>query len=480
MQLAGTCQINRNVALYVLCLGVLMIVLDTTIVAVALPSVGLDLHVPESSLTWIVNSYMVCFGGFLLLGGRLGDVYGTRNVFLAGIAAFTVASLACGAAPTLGALVTARAIQGIGGAIVTAVSLALIIDLFPEPAARARAIGVYGFVCAIGGSIGELCGGIIVHLLGWQWVFLVNIPIGLMVYLACYATLPKGGPQLKQRAFLPSSTLAITGGLSCLNYALLNWDKGGRMSWSAVGVLSLGIALAGLFLFREYRASDPLVPRPLLWASNFMAANALAAIWSAGMFGSFVVFALFLQEVLHYAPLQAGLAFIPNTALAGALSATLSERLATRFGIRNSLQLGLFLVGIGLVLLARIPMHANYWTDVLPGLLLWGAGEGIASSPLLLVALREVNSDDSGLASGVVNTSLIMGGTVGVALLATSARLRADTLQVTSPLDTAYAATGGYHTALFIGAGLTLLAALLTKPGLQEHGAGAHSSPRPQ
>lgn len=445
-------------ALMVLCLGVLMIVLDTTIVNVALPSIRTDLGFTETSLVWVVNAYMLTFGGFLLLGGRLGDLYGHRKLFLVGIAAFTVASVGCGLAQSQAMLVAARAVQGLGGAVVSAVALSLIMNLFPEPRDRARAMGVYGFVCAGGGSLGVLLGGVLTSL-DWHWIFLVNVPIGLAVHGLCLRLIAPGRGQAGQRLDLGGAA-TVTLSLMLAVYAVVNGNAVGWGSAQTIGTLGAAAALLGLFLWIEMRVASPLMPLGLFRLPNVRTANMAGVLWAAAMFAWFFISALYLQLVLEYTPMQVGLAFLPANLLMAALSLGFSARLVMRYGFRRPLAAGLGLAAAGLALFARAPVDGSFWVDVFPGMVLLGLGAGVALNPMLMSAMSEVDPADSGLASGVVNTAFMMGGALGLAVLASAASARTQALQA-SGVPTAAALNGGYQLAFALGALSALGAALL-------------------
>ncbi|WP_175147195.1 MFS transporter, partial [Achromobacter ruhlandii] len=411
-------------ALMVLCLGVLMIVLDTTIVNVALPSIREDLHFTETSLVWVVNAYMLTFGGFLLLGGRLGDLLGHRRMFLAGLVLFTVASLACGLARGQGLLIAARAAQGLGGAVVSAVSLSLIMNLFTEAGERARAMGVYGFVCAGGGSLGVLLGGLLTSTLSWHWIFLVNIPIGAVVYALCLRLLPAARGAAGGGKLDVAGALTVTASLMLAVYAVVNGNEAGWTSAQSLGLLGAAALLMALFLAIEARVAEPLMPLALFRLRNVATANVVGVLWAAAMFAWFFVSALYMQLVLGYDAMQVGLAFLPANLIMAAFSLGLSAKLVMRFGIRGPLATGLLMAALGLALFARAPVDGHFAADVLPGMLLLGLGAGIAFNPMLLAAMSDVEPSQSGLASGVVNTAFMMGGALGLAVLASLAAAR--------------------------------------------------------
>jgi EmrB/QacA subfamily drug resistance transporter len=451
---------RRWLALIVLCLGTLMIVLDTTIVNVALPSIRQALGFSETSLAWVVNAYMLTFGGFLLLGGRLGDLFGQRRLFLAGLTLFTLASLACGLAATQVFLVTARAIQGIGGAVVSAVALSLIMNLFTGPAERAKAMGFYGFVAAGGGSIGVLLGGVLTSVLNWHWIFLVNLPVGIAVFALSLVLLPAGRGSATTARLDIAGAITITASLMLAVYAIVNGNLVGWTSVQTLGLFGIAVVLLALFIGVEAKVRSPLIPLRLFRLRNVTTANVVGVFWTAAMFACFFLSALYLQLVLGYSPLLVGLAFLPGNVIMAAFSLGLSARLVTRFGIRLPLALGLLLAAIALALFARAPIGGNFVTDVLPGMILIGLGAGTAFNPVLLAALSDVAPEDSGLASGVVNTSFMMGGALGLAILASVAAARTGSLLATGTAHLV-ALNSGYHAAFLVAALFAALASAL-------------------
>jgi EmrB/QacA subfamily drug resistance transporter len=451
---------TRWFALYVLCLGSLMIVLDTTIVNVALPSIRADLHFSQTSLAWVVNAYLLTFGGFLLLGGRLGDLFGHRRLFLAGITLFTVASLACGLSTTQGLLVAARAVQGLGGAVASAVALSLMMTLFTAPADRAKAMGVFGFVAAGGGSIGVLLGGILTDVINWHWIFLVNLPIGVLVVVLSLRLLPDGRGTAGTGRLDVAGAVTVTVALMLAVYAIVNGNQKGWTSAQTLGLLGAAAVLLAIFLEIESRVSAPLMPLRLFRLRNVAFANVVGVLWAASMFAWFFLSALYLQLVLGYSPLQVGLAFLPANLIMGAFSLGLSAKLVMRFGIRRPLATGLLLAATGLVLFVRAPVDGNFAVDVLPSMILLGFGAGMAFNPVLLAAMSDVAPEESGLASGVVNTAFMMGGALGLAVLASLAASRTDSLRAAGDGRLA-ALTGGYHLAFLVGALFAVAAAVV-------------------
>ncbi|AOI56767.1 disulfide bond formation protein DsbA [Burkholderia diffusa] len=451
---------KRWYALIVLCLGVLMIVLDSTIVNVALPSISTDLHFTETALVWVVNAYLLTFGGCLLLGGRLGDLYGQRRMFLAGLVVFTFASLACGLAQSQTMLIAARAVQGFGGAIVSAVSLSLIMNLFTEPGERARAMGVYGFVCAGGGSIGVLLGGLLTSTLSWHWIFLVNLPIGIAVYAMCVALLPRMRAPAGAARLDVAGAITVTASLMLAVYGIVGGNDAGWLSTQTVVLIGAAVVLLALFIAIEARVAHPLMPLTLFAARNVALANVIGVLWAAAMFAWFFLSALYMQRVLGYGPLQVGLAFLPANLIMAAFSLGLSARIVMRFGIRGPIAAGLLIAACGLALFSRAPADGSFVWHVLPGMTLLGIGAGVAFNPVLLAAMSDVAPADSGLASGIVNTAFMMGGALGLAVLASLAAARTDALAAARaiPLE---ALNGGYHAAFAVGAAFAAAAGLL-------------------
>ncbi len=451
---------TRWLALIVLCLGDLMIVLDGTIVNVALPSIRDDLGFSQTSLAWVVNSYLLTFGGFLLLGGRLGDLFGHRRLFLIGISIFTLASLACGTAGSQAFLVVARAVQGLGGAIVSAVALSLIMTLFTEPAERAKAMGVFGFVLSGGGTAGVLLGGVLTDLLSWHWIFLVNLPVGIVVFLLSLRLLPAGPGHAAGGRLDVAGALTVTASLMCAVYAIVNGNQAGWGSGQTLGLLAGAVVLLAVFLAIEARIASPLMPLGVFRNRNVSTANVVGVLMAAGMFAWFFFSALYLQQVEGYTPLEVGLAYLPSTIIWGSSSLLLSDRLVMRFGVKMPLITGLALMTVGLILFARTPVDGNFVVDVLPGTIAIGLGAGVAFNPILLAAMSGVRTEEAGLASGVVNTAFMMGGALGLAVLASLADSRTGSLADSGDghLD---ALLGGYHLAFLVGAVFTVAAAAL-------------------
>src|SRR5579864_653136 len=451
---------NRWLALYVLCLGTLMIVLDVTIVNVALPSIKKDLGFTQTSLAWVVNAYLLTYGGFLLLGGRLGDLFGHRRLFLSGLALFTLASLCCGLSNSQGLLIASRAVQGVGGAVVSAVSFGLVMTLFTEPAERAKAMGIAGFVASGGGTIGVLLGGVLTGTLNWHWIFLVNLPIGALVFVLSLRLLPSAPGHAAGDRIDVAGAVTVTGALMLAVYAIVNGNQAGWTSGQTLGLLAGAVALLALFVLLESRVSAPLIPLRLFRRRNVAIANTVGVLWAAAMFAWFFLSALYLQLVLGYSPLKVGLAFLPANLIMGALSIGISAKLVMRFGIRRPLVTGLLLAAAGLALFVRAPVGGSFFVDVLPSMILLALGGGIAFNPVLLAAMNDVEPQEAGLASGLVNTTFMMGGALGLAVLASIAASRTSHLRAGGDGPLA-ALVGGYHLAFLVGAVFALGGAVL-------------------
>jgi len=449
---------SRWIALLVLCVGMLMIVLDATVVNVALPSIQHDLRFSQSGLAWVMNAYLIAFGGLLLLAGRVGDLTSRRGVFLSGLAVFTGASFVCGIAGSQEVLVLARFVQGVGGAMTSAVILGMIVTMFPEPGEQARAIGVFSFVASAGGSIGLLVGGVLTQSINWHWIFFVNIPIGIITAALATRLLRRDrGIGLRQGADAPGALL-ITASLMLAVYTIVK--PAAEQGWGAARTLELGalaVALLVAFVGREATTARPLIPLRIFRSRNVTGANLIQALTVAGMFGLFFLGALYLRRVLGYSPLEIGLAFLPATVVMGSLSLRYSERLIMRFGARRTLLPGLVLIAAGLGAFARVPVHGEYALDVLPSMLLLGVGIGVSFPALMTLAMSGATQSDAGLASGLVNTTVQVGGALGLAVLATLAATRTSHLLAHHD-GIATALTGGYRIAFVIGTMLVVVA----------------------
>jgi EmrB/QacA subfamily drug resistance transporter len=450
---------SRWIALYVLCAGMLMIVLDVTVVNVALPSIQDDLHVSNADLAWVVNAYLIAFAGLLLLSGRLGDLLGRRNVLLAGLGVFTAASFACGAAQTEAQLVGARFVEGVGGALASAVILGMIVTLFPEPAEQNKALGVYGFVASAGGAVGLLAGGILTQAISWHWIFLVNVPIGIATAALVVRLVPNDtGIGIRNGADAPGAVL-ITGALMCAVYAVVSPAAArGFGDAEAIGLLAAAAVLFAGFIWRQAAAATPLMPLSLFRSRTTVGANLVQVLTVAGMFGMFFLCTLYVQRVLGWDALQVGLGFLPTTVVMASMSLRVSDRVVNRFGPQPTLVCGTLLAAVGLGLFTVAPVHGIYVVHVLPGLLLMGAGMGVAFPALMALAMSDVAPSDAGIASGLVGTTAEAGGALGLAVLATLASSRTDLL-VARDVDHLQALTSGYHVAFGVAAALLVIAA---------------------
>jgi EmrB/QacA subfamily drug resistance transporter len=471
---------SRWVALVVLCIGMLMIVLDVTIVNVALPSIQQDLGFSQAGLAWVVNAYLIAFGGLLLLAGRIGDLVGRRSTLLVGLAVFTFASLMCGLAQNQGLLVAARFVQGAGGALTSAVILGMIVTMFPEPGEQARAIGIYAFVASAGGAVGLLAGGVLTQAINWHWIFFVNLPIGLVTAVLARRLIPADkGIGLGAGADVAGAVL-VTSALMLGVFTIVKpaaedgWLAGQTL---AFGALSLAL-LAG-FVVRQRTAASPLMPLRVFASRNVTGANLIQVLSVAGMFGTFFLGALYLQRVLGYDPLKIGLAFLPVTVVMGTLSVRYTERLVTRFGARKAVVTGQLLLAAGFVWFAQAPVGGGYLVHVFPVTVLVGAGAGMCFPALMTLAMSGATPSDAGLTSGLINTTAQVGGALGLAVLATISASRSHAL-VAAGRSGADSLVGGYHLAFWIAAVLVLGAVVVALTVLEpaDSNADQHESAR--
>jgi EmrB/QacA subfamily drug resistance transporter len=432
----------------------------------------------------VVNAYLITFGGLLLLAGRFGDILGRKKVFMAGLTLFTLASLFCGAAQTQEMLVIGRFVQGIGGAMTSAVILGMIVVMFPEPREQAKAIGVYGFVASAGGSIGLLAGGALTEAINWHWIFFINIPVGIVTaFLATRLVADSPGIGLKAGADLPGAVL-LTGGLMLGVYTILQVSESGWGSTRTLGLGAVSIALLAAFVARQARIANPLMPLRLFHSRNVSGANVVIALLVVGMFGMFFLGALYLQRILGYDPLEVGLAFLPSTIVMGTMSLKLSGPLAMRYGPKAMLLVSLVSIGLGLLLFSQTPVDATYVTQVMPATIFIGIGAGLGFPSLMGLAMSGATPSDSGLASGLINTSVQVGGAIGLAVLATLASERTDALRTGGDSVDA-ALNGGFHLAYLIGAalvGVAIVVALTVlrsgSPAAAAHHAEPHADRR--
>jgi EmrB/QacA subfamily drug resistance transporter len=444
---------DRWLALAVLCAGTLMIVLDATIVNVALPAIKNDLGFSQSSLAWVVNAYLIAFGGILLLAGRLGDLVGRRRMFLLGLTVFTLASFACGISVSGETLIVARFIQGIGGAMTSAVILGMIVTMFAEARERTRAISLYSFVASAGASIGLLAGGVLTEALNWHWIFFVNLPIGIVTgVLALRLIEDDEGIGLGEGADALGAIL-VTGALML---GVLTIIRTSNVGWTSIETLAGGAAAAlalVAFVVREARTANPLLPLRIFSSRAVTGANAVMLLLVAGFFGTFFIGSLYLERVLGFDALSIGLGFLPISLSIGVMSFAFAEPLITRFGPRAVLRASLTLLLVAMLWFARLPVNASYLIDVAPSLFLIGIGAGLAFPSIVGLAMSGATSDDAGLASGLVNTTRMVGGSLGLAAMASIATSRGAALSAAGA-DGATALTGGSQLALTFAAAL--------------------------
>jgi EmrB/QacA subfamily drug resistance transporter len=454
---------RRWIALAVLCLGQLMMVLDATIVNVALPSIQRDLHFSQGNLTWVIDGYLITFGGFLLLAGRVGDLVGRKRVFLTGLVLFTAASVLCGLADSQGLLIAARLLQGIGGAVASSVILAIIVTEFPQAKEQAKAMGMYAFVSAGGGSIGLLAGGVLTQSLDWHWIFFVNVPIGVFAFLMGSALIEEnegiglaGGIDVLGSILITLATMAGA-------FAIVKSSEYGLLSARTLGVGATSLALLGAFLVLESRIENPIMPLRILRLRMLMGSSLVRGLLVTGMFSAFFLGALYLERVLGYDAVDTGLAFLPLTASIAIMSMGVAARAMARFGALQTLMAGLAGIVGGLVLLAGAGVHASYFPHLFFAFLLLGLGAGASFLPLLTMGMADAPKRDAGLASGIVNVSVQLFGAIGLAALGTIATDHTKAL-TSSGHSLEAALTGGYHLAYVVAAvfvSLGVLAAFL-------------------
>ncbi len=443
---------RRWLALAVVCLAQLMIVLDTTIVNVALPAIQRELDFSQGDLTWVINAFLVTFGSFLLLAGRLGDLLGRKRVFLAGVTLFTFASALCGLAPSQGALIAARFLQGIGAAMQASVILAIIVTEFPRPAERARAMSAYVFVAVAGGSLGLLAGGALTQALSWHWIFFVNLPIGAATIALGRSLIPADAPRVYTGRVDWMGSILVTASLMTAIYAIVQAGSSGWTSSRVLGYGALAAALMTAFVLTERRIENPIMPLRILRLRGLVSTSVVRGFLVTGMYSTFFLGTLYLEHVRHYSALQTGLAFLPWTITVGALSLGITARLVERFGPFHVLLAGMVTVIAGLGLLTTTGADTSFFPTVFAAYFLIGLGIGSAFMPLLSIAMADVPAADAGLGSGIVNVSQQIAGALGLAVLGTIATNRTETLRAAQhPLTDSL--LGGYHLAFVIGAG---------------------------
>jgi EmrB/QacA subfamily drug resistance transporter len=447
-------------ALVVLCVGQLMIVLDVTVVNVALPTIQRELHFSQSSLAWVVNAYLLAFGGLMLLAGRLGDLMGRKRVFLVGVAAFTVASLLCGLANDRTELVIARFVQGTSAALMASMILGILVTMFRESGERARAMAVYAFVASSGGSIGLLLGGVLTEALNWHWIFFINIPIGIATFLLGW-TLIEGSEGLgfAHGVDVLGGVLAVAAPTLAV-YTIVNASGWGWGSGRTIGFAVVTILLVAAFLVTEARVKNPLMPLAIFESRTRSVGNAIRALFAVGLFGAFFLGALYLQHILGFSAIETGLAFLPSTVTVGLFSLGVTARVMSRIGPRATLIPGLVCAGLALLLFARMPVGGTYAIDVLPGMLLFGIGGGLVFAPTVALAMSGTTPSDSGVASGLANLTLQLGAALGLAVLASVSATVTSRL-IGTGTAAPNALTSGFHVAFLIGAGCQAVSLIL-------------------
>jgi EmrB/QacA subfamily drug resistance transporter len=460
----STNESNKWVVLVLVCLAQFMVVLDATIVNVALPSIQVDLHLSEANLQWIVNAYALFFGGFLLLGGRAGDLIGRKRLFLFGLVVFTVASLLNGLAVNEGMLIGCRALQGLGAAFISPAALSIISTTFEEGADRARALGVWAAIAIGGAAFGLVMGGILTQLFSWPWIFFVNVPVGVVAFVLSLRLVPESRDEHAQRSFDVAGAVSVTGGLMSLVYAIVKAETAGWGSATTIGFFALSAVLLASFVVIEQRSKAPLVRLSIFRVRSLLTANVVMFLVASGIFSMFFFNTLYIQRVLGYGPLDAGLALLPFTA-GVMVSAGLASQFAPRVGVRPVAALGMIVSAFGMLLLARLPVDGSYLVDVLPALVITSLGMGAVFMPLTLIATTGLEDEDQGLASGLFNTSQQIGGALGLAILSTLAASK--TTSAGGATDPEALVTG-FHwafggAAAFILLGLVTMLALLRR-----------------
>ena len=441
---------RRWIALILLCVAQFVVVLDASIVNVALPTIGTALHFSQDSLSWVVNAYILTFGGFLLLGGRMADLLGRRRVFMGGLVLFALASLAGGLATNEGQLIAARAVQGLGAAILSPAALSIVTTTFRDGAERNKALGVWGAVAGSGGAAGVLLGGVLTSGLGWEWVLWVNVPIGLAAAAIAPRLLVESRADSATRTFDAGGALSVTAGLSVLVYALVDATRVGWGSTQTIGLLAVSTLLLAAFVAIERRSSAPLVPFSIFRSRTITGANAVGLLIGASLFSMFFFISLYMQQVLGYSPIHAGLSYLP-LALTIVVSAGIASQLTTRIGYKPVLAVGMAFIGAGLVWFSQVSAQGSFLSDILGPSLLAAIGLGLAFVPNTIAAVSGVADRDAGLASGLINTSQQVGGALGLAVLSTVAN------SVTGNSHTPAALTNGFQSAFLAGAGIAAL-----------------------
>ena len=470
---------NPWLVLVLICFAQFMVVLDATVVNVALPSIQSDLGLSEANLQWVVNAYTLVFGGFLLLGGRAGDILGRKRLFLFGLVVFTVASLLNGLATSEGMLIGGRALQGLGAAFISPAALAIISTTFSEGAERAKALGVWAAIAIGGSAFGLIVGGTLTELLSWPWIFFINVPIGIAVFVLSLRLIPESKDETAHRGFDVAGAVTATGGLMTLVYAIVQAHEDGWLSPQTLGLFGVAAGLLVAFIVIEQRAAEPLVRLSIFSVRSLTAANVVMLLVASGIFAMFFFNSLYIQQVLGFGPLKAGLAFLPFTA-GIMVSAGLASRFSPTVGVRPVAIVGMVVSAVGMLLLTRVPAEGSYPVDMLPALIITSLGMGAVFVPLTLIATTGLKNEDQGLASGLFNTSQQIGGALGLAILSTIAAGRNEAASGSQ----AEKLVTGFHwafagAAAFVLAGLVLLLVLLRKEDVEQIEAAAAAEPAP-
>ena len=458
-------ETNRWLVLVIVCLAQFMVVLDATVVNVALPSIQADLGFSAADLQWVINAYTLVFGGFLLLGGRAGDLFGRRKLFLAGVAVFSFASLLNGLASSETWLVAARGLQGLGGALVSPAALSIITTTFAEGEDRTKALGVWSAIAAGGGAFGLLLGGVLTDLLSWEWIFFVNVPIGIATAMLAIRYVPESRAVLRDSGVDLPGAVAVTAGLVVLVYAIVKAEDFGWGSGKTLGLAAIALALLAAFVVIERRTRAPLIRLGIFRVRSLAGANSVLALVVGGLFAFFFFASLYVQKILGYSPLEAGLAFLPVTAGIG-IGAAIAQQLVKRIGVRTTAGLGMLIAAFGLYLFSGVAVDGTYVSDVLPAVIPQSIGMGLFFVPITLIATTNVAEEDAGLASGLFNTAQQVGGALGLAVLSTlaadkSASVLSGLGHRPSPVERVDALLDGFHVAFTAAAILVAFGAVL-------------------
>jgi EmrB/QacA subfamily drug resistance transporter len=469
--------VNRWLVLVIACIAQFMVILDATIVNVALPSIQRGLHFSASNLQWVINAYTLVFGGFLLLGGRAADLIGRKRLFVAGVVLFSAASLLNGVAQSSGMLIAGRALQGLGAALLSPAALSIITTTFTENSERTKALGVWSAIAAGGGAVGLLLGGVLTDLVSWPWIFIVNVPVGIVAFALALRYVPESKADLPHRSFDLAGAVTVTGGLIVLVYAIVKAQAFGWGSGRTIGLIAAAVALLVAFVVIERRSVAPLVRLSIFRVRTLAVADSVLLLVASGMFGMFFFASLYVQEILGYSPLRAGLAFLPVTG-GIVVGAGIAQQLIRRVGVRNVALVGILLATVGMVVLTQVPVRGSYTADLLPGLLPMSIGMGLTFVPITLLGTGGVSADDAGLASGLFNTAQQVGGSLGLAILSTLAASQTSSLLSGAHAHASGAAglvarVSGYHVAfaaaaVMLGTGALILAVALRPRDLRK------------